>query len=258
MSVNYYSQQPPGWPGESGPAAQLHALQAPGRRAGVLQIVLGALALLMGGCFAIFAMPSFASQIASQPDVRIPDTSAAGLTPVEFIHLFCSIMAGIFIVVAVAFLVLGPFVRSSRPWAIVLSLIVTAVIEIFLLFSMVVGLVGGDQNGTSRLEGLVVSIPVVGAISLLILWLIQAWLSLKSIAAATAQWQQQYWQYQQAYAAHNPAAYGPGVYGPAGYGAQVPPQDGSQLPPQFPPAPPVPPPPPGIGPPPDFGPPPPQ
>ena len=185
---------------------------APARRAGIAMIVLGILALLMGGCFSVMgaSLPSLMSQMSpeqSEPIRRVE--TQFGMSPAKLM-----LAAGVVtLVIGALYIVLGALVRGGRMGAVICAIILTALVVHYMLLNMVVAAL--TQGGAIGACGagfvlLLFAVPLI--------WLIPALRSRNNLAMLQAQQQAQMWQYQQAQQAYGQG----GAYG-YGYPAQPPP-----------------------------------
>ena len=239
------SNYPPPYPGQpappspyAGPPAAYYgpppAAGSPAaRRAGSLMFVLGPVVLLMGGCFVFIAAalpamsrnPSTAQQV---DDLRAKMPMPNGVS-LETVLTVAGILIGL---PGIGLLVLAPFVRRGRTWAIVTTLIVDALVLLWLALNVLVAVahVGSDP---SNLFGGCLGVVFLAAFGLLLAWLIGALRNRGTGVDPYHQYLSQYYYHQQmaqAYGtAQQPPGYGQG--GGYGYGATPPPPPTDAAPP---------------------------
>jgi len=186
--------------------------RSPARRAAILMFVIGALMLCCGGFFALFGAILTPEMLAGSPQ-------AAQLQEIESqlgvsIKVFAFVMAGVMFVPALLFIGLGFWVRRGSAAAAIVSLVLTGLTVLFLLFNLVGSLVRGGPGANVVLGVCMIGIALA-LCSLLIAWLIGALRAAPQVAAMQQQYQMQYWQSQQT----PPPSYGAGGYG---YGTPAP------------------------------------
>lgn len=121
------------------PAAQL---LAPARRAGILLFLVGAGALVFGGCFGVMAVALLSPEFASNPDMQKALADTGVDMPTMRIVLF--VMAGLIAGFAVVAGVLGFFVRRGTVGPLVTALIVSGLATALMLLWLIGGLASGQ------------------------------------------------------------------------------------------------------------------
>jgi hypothetical protein len=190
----------------------------PARRAGILMIILGALVAVYAACNAIamFAVP--ADQLMRNNPMMTKE--AAQISP-DVLKTTGVIVSVLILLVGLAKIILGVFVRRNSGGAIVGGLILTA------LVTVVVGLfaVTFAFAGLAAPPAFVVSCLLFIPLALLVLelvWLVQAMRAGTQIRAMQAQYHAQFHQYQQQQQAYAQQY---------GYGQPMQPQPQAQQPP---------------------------
>ena len=236
-------------------------LLAPAKRAGVMMIVLGSLALTCGMCVLGAAGLPFDELPPEQKDLFRELEQQAGMPAKQMLTIYG---AGT-LVGGGLFLGLGIFVRRGGRGIVIASIVLVSATAIWFVKDLVsMAMLGGPAAAMAG--GACVSVVQIGLCALLLVWLAQALRAIPHLTAIAQQYQAQYWQYEQqrqAYAyghgtvpgSAQPQGYAPpqGYAAPQGY-APPPPQQPAQ-PPQAWPHPQVPPtaaPPPTAPPPPLF------
>jgi len=155
------------------------------RRAGLLMIVLGMAGLLFGGCMVgiAFMPPQFYEQLKAQSTAgRVP-------TPSEMT------MSGMIILVPSIILILfGAIVRTGRRWAVITSMVMTALLLAYFALMLVMILLAGGQAGivgTQLLASVAMFGVIIGAFTFQFLGLRAALRSIRELRE---------WQYAQWYA----------------------------------------------------------
>jgi hypothetical protein len=253
--VSYYPQPYPQPPYGASPAIDYSRfmppghddLLAPARRAGVLMMVLGVLISFMGACNGGSAMlltpEKMAENQAAMRELGWPDSP---IKP-ETARTMSAVGGGLTLLVGLAFVVTGVYVRRGTPAAVTTGLVLTGGVTLlvgglFLLF--VIGLVVSPVMAGAML--CVLAVPLALLVWLLV-WLVGAARNNSRVVYAKQQYQAQFYQYQQAYGGYaGGTPYPPSGYAPVGY-APPPPQPQQQATPSHPapqqPAPPAAPPP---------------
>ncbi len=236
---------------------------AAGRSAALWQTILGAILFLAGTCVVsvVWAAPdSFMNDVMRQQQTDLPPMQ--GFTPVQEIRLLASVACGMMIGAGALLLLFSFFVRKGGKASIILSLILNALIALFMLMNLASSFVQLAQ----RAAAIFPIVMLAGMLFVCGVTIVKLVAALRSAEPAQqlAMQQAYYWMMQQqqagAYGAgYGPAGYGSGGYGPSGYGSSgyvpqtpvPPPPAGMAFPPQPPPAPPAAPPPPASPTPPD-------
>ena len=215
---------PPAYPSPyAGPPAGQYLPPPPAgsmaaRRAGLLMFVLGPVVLLLGGCF--FCVAAALPMMAAQSPQQVEDLRAKLTLPPNISLAAFMAVAGVIVAVpGVALLSLAAFVRRGRRWAVVTSLVIAALVLLYVALNVLAALVHVTSDG-SNLVGGCLGVAVAAAFGLLVAWLIAA---LRAGPASTDPYQQylaQYYHHQQMAQAY---AAGQGGYGQGGgYGYAVP------------------------------------
>lgn len=223
-------QQPPyfGSPSPQPPGESPDDLLAPARRAGVLMIVIGALAVLCGLYVAwqsrnidsgeLYATPELQRQMQQNIDLFESQTGMAFRT-------LMLVMAFVPLAVGAVLGAMGFYVRGGSFGFIVASSILTGL----MLLATGAGLVLGALQGAMMGGPLVASAAVCqcgvpfALLSVLMYWLVRAMRGASRLALAHRNYQAQLWQYQQyqqAYLQNPPPQQAP----PTGMGYSHPPQ----------------------------------
>lgn len=199
---------------------------APARRAGVLMIILGALAMTCGTCALGFSYTPTDQLPAEQQEAFRQMEEQVGMSLMTYMR-----WAGAGLMVpGVAFVLIGVWVRRGTRAAIVTAMVAAGLAVLYFALGSVLMLVRGA--GIQACFQLVLVAPF----GLLIVWLAQAWRYAGALGASQSQYQAQYWQYlqqQQQYGQQYPA----GGYAPPPGQPPIAP-GGSPLPPPPPPPPP--------------------
>ena len=238
------SQYPPAYP--SGPIPYqtpgqqfdpLADLLAPAKRAGVLMIVFGGIAIACGLCFGLVGLAWDEVMRASNP------ADLANLMQLEVqlglsVRVMLLIVAGGSLVVGLLFLVLGIVTRGGGAVGIYGSMVVAVIVMGYIGINAIGLLALGGKTPPSTLAGGVCFTVVgLGTMVLLMIWLINAARNIRRIRELK-EYQQNYYLYaQQQQAGYPQSPYGQPVW--PGYPQQ--PQPPQQQPPQYPNWPPPPP-----------------
>jgi hypothetical protein len=230
-AVSYYPppySQPPYTP--AGPAVDYSQfappgqddLLAPARRAGILMAVLGMLVAFMGACNGGSALMLTPERMAeNQAAMRELGWPESPIKP-ETTRIASAITGGLTLLVGIAFVVNGVFVRRGTPAAVTTGLFLTGGLLLLvggLCLMAIIALLVSPMVAAGML--CIFLVPLLLLVWLMI-WLIAASKNSSRIAHAAQQYQAQYFQYQQhqqaygGYAAGAP--YPPAGYGPVGYG----------------------------------------
>lgn len=170
----------------------LDAALAPARRAGILMFILGGL-LFLGGVCCVGVGALLPQLMQQQPEAfRELENMPEGVT-IEMIRTAIIAVSAAGIVYALAFVVLGIFVRKGSTGAIITTLIMSVLAVLLLAFWTLSGLLGGSA-GNPMAAVCIFALPLALHV-LLIVWLIQAIRAGGEVAAARSQSMQQYWQY---------------------------------------------------------------
>jgi len=207
----------------------------PFRRAGILLIVLGAMALLFGFCvgtvFLVVPLEQFQAQGALPPELL-------NGTPLEMFRAAIFVMAGVIAFVGIVLIVLGIFVMRGSRGATIGGIIVCGLAALFGALQFINGVaIVATHPSAQFMGGACLAAVPLALEALAILWLAQALRSGKQMQMSQQQYLAQMWQMQQQQQAQNQTGYGYG-YGQGGYGyapLQAAPAPGS-VPPPAPPA----------------------
>jgi hypothetical protein len=183
-------------------------VMGPARRAGFLLFLLAGFALVGAlGCGAAGAM--FPQLIQERPDMldrlqRIPEMTPGLIRTMFFVG------AGIMLIVGVAQVILGIFVRRASKAAVIVAMILAIVAILWLLLNVLTALrsVAGDPS--AALGVCIAAIPL-SLYALLLVWLIGALKSAGAMQTIRDQYAAQYWQhaYQQQMYQQQTGAYPP-------------------------------------------------
>ena len=186
----------------------------PARRAGTLQIIVGALMIIFGLCagFFVWAMPL--DQFFKEANVPPP--------PGVDLHLLRAAIIGTVIlafVAAVCEIVLGFFVRRGGRGPAVASVVINVAIVLYLASGVIGNLAHVGSGSPQAALGVCFSIVPVALVGLLVAWLMQAVRGAAQVQAMREALQQQGWGQPPNYAQMvNPQqGYGPAM-GPQAYG----------------------------------------
>ena len=189
---SYYGQ-PPQSPAE---------LLAPARRAGVLMITLGVLFVLGGLCMAFAGTVISSGELATTPQGRqlqqqfdqLESQAGMSVRTLMLIAGACPLAAGALLGA------MGFFVRGGGMGAVITSMVLVAVLALFLGFILLAVLVQGVAGRAGGAE-FVGAVCVYGLplflLVLLLVWLIQAARASSKLEQARQQFQAQMWHYQQ-------------------------------------------------------------
>jgi len=167
---------------------------APARRASVLMFILGGLIVLPSFCCGAMGL-ALPGMMAQQPGL-FSEMSAAGMTP-EALQVTLVVVAGVALFIGVAMIVLGRFVRGGGIGPVVTSIVLVALIAIYLLLNGLGAVVLPNMTPPQKVLGCAMSVFGLAILGVLLLWLIQAAKAASRVATMKSQYQQQYWQYQQ-------------------------------------------------------------
>ncbi|HLL88093.1 MAG TPA: hypothetical protein VK324_02205 [Tepidisphaeraceae bacterium] len=191
---------------------------APAKRAGVLSIVLGVLALLAGTCLGAVAfvpLDQMDAQTQRQFDRIQAELDRAGVT-FQAMFLMMGLLAA---APGVALIVVGFLVRRGTRGVVVTALIMTGLLLLLIASATIAAVVEVARNPTAAI-GLVVYLVPLGLLALQLVWLVQALRNTSLVAARRQQLAAAYWQQPP----YGPATPYPGGYGqPYGHGYGPPP-----------------------------------
>jgi hypothetical protein len=177
------------------------------KRAGLLMILVGAVAVLFSLCMVGVGQMIRTTPLPPELTAKMQEMEANGISPTG---TFLA-MGAAFFIFACAEIILGIIVRSGKQAAIVLSLIGTAIVlALFGFLLLGVALSALSHMAPQAIAGLMIWLVPFGLMILQLIWLLAAKRARPNVVLAQQQYQAQYWQYQQ-----NMQAYG--------YGQQLPP-----------------------------------
>lgn len=188
-------------------------LLAPARRASVLMFVLGGLAVASALCCAgVGAM--LPRMMGENPAAFAEFRRLPNVTP-ETMQAVLVVMSAVVLLVGVAYLVLGAFVRAGRRGAIITSIVLSILAILLLGLNVATGLMQSFSRPQTAVGVVLLAVPLA-LLLLLVRWLLRA--ARAPDAALTQQYAAQYWQYQQQQAYAQQYGYGqppppPGTYG---------------------------------------------
>jgi hypothetical protein len=197
-------------------------LLGPARRAGALMMVLGALLAMFGACNGGSALVRSPESIAQeQQKMQAAGMLEAGMTP-ETMKTAAAVAGGLTLLVGIAFLVNGVYVRRASGAAITVGIVLagglTALTGMFLFVCVVMALRAPLMLGLAC----VFAVPF-GLLAWLDVWLIQAIRSNAQVNALRTQYQAQFAGYSQQYPGYAPNPYGYAYPPqPPGYGYPAP------------------------------------
>jgi hypothetical protein len=110
------------------------------------------------------------------------------------------------LLIAVAMIVLGRFVRRGSAAPAVTAIVLVAQIGLYLLLNAI-GLLVMKMQPAQVVMGMAITVLGLVLIGMLILWLIQAVMAAPRVALMKNQYQQQMWQYQQQQQMYQQQAY---------------------------------------------------
>ncbi len=183
---------------------QVQNLMAVFRRAGILMVVLGVLALLMGGCFG--AAAGLVRWERMQPDVVEMVREFESTTAISF-RAAMAVLSVMMVVPAVLMIVLGFFVRKGSRGAVIAGVVLAGLGLLFSLWNMVGSMTMG---GPQAMGGICMSLLMLAVLGLLMVWLVQALRAVGPLREAQTAYQGQYWQYMQSQQQMQAQAYGQG------------------------------------------------
>jgi hypothetical protein len=203
---------------------------APARRASVLMFIIGGLVLLCGGCLALSGQLVSVAQFPPEQAQVIQQFESQYKTSFQSAMIAFGV---ILLVLGLAYVLLGVFVRRGGMGSAVTSIVLTSLVSIFLLLEILSAFIG-PMAGPQAMAGACVFALALGAFVLLLGWLAQAVKASRYVAAARQHYQAQYLQYYQQQQAYSQGAYGyPAQQAPpaGGYNYGYPPGAGSGPPP---------------------------
>lgn len=170
-------------------------LLIPARRAGLLMVVLGALAAAGSGCLSVVVAAAWEQVLAASPDlVRAELANKQDLMQIVYVA-----MGVIGLLFGVGYIVLGIFVRRGGLEAAITALVLTIVATLLLLVNVIGSasmLFDTAANQATALMGVCMTGVPLALLVLLLVWLIEAVRNAPKIKAArqyqAAYWQQQY------------------------------------------------------------------
>lgn len=226
MDFNYYA-----------PAVDI---LAPARRAGIGLFVLAAFCMLCGACVGVAAWVGPIDRVIQQlqqAGYQFPATGGE-VSPEQVVRFAFAFMSVLGVLLGIALIVLGIFVRRGGKGAAITSLVICIPLVLLTLLDLVRS-VPMVLNTPVLLPGVLVGLIPLVLLGLVVTWLIQAIRAAPHLAAQQQQMMAQMWQYQQqqaAYGGYNQAAgspppayggYAPPPSAPVEPGAPNPPADGS-------------------------------
>jgi hypothetical protein len=176
---------------------------APAKKASIMLYVLGALVLLPSMCCGLVGL-SIPTMIAQQP-AAFSELSASGMTP-QAMQTVLIVGGVVGLLIAVAMIVLGRFVRRGSAAPAVTAIVLVALIGLYLLLNAI-GLLVMKMPPAQVVMGMAITVLGLVLIGMLILWLIQAVMAAPRVALMKNQYQQQMWQYQQQQQMYQQRAY---------------------------------------------------
>lgn len=161
------------------PHWQMPDPRAPAGRAGILMIVLGAMALLLAGCVGISAalIPTMRDNPQLAP--MLAELERGGLSAVTLMTIN-AVVTG---VIGLSFIFVGILVRRGTAAPVITALVLACLVLLLQLLGTVVMAVTG-QPGTAACQ-LVVIVPLV----ILVIMLVQATGKIRAVSAMTAMYQ---------------------------------------------------------------------
>jgi hypothetical protein len=172
-------------------------LQAPARRASVMLFVLGTLAVIVGVCAATFPWFLPVDQLIPPDAMTKLPQPPPGVSIDEIVHIGYTVVGVLAVIVGVALIVLGVFVRRGRRWACITALALCSLAISYFVLNLLLTL-AQSSLGIPRL--IVAGCFNLGVIALLLLalaWLVQALRMTSQGGLAQQQIQMQMWQLQQ-------------------------------------------------------------
>jgi hypothetical protein len=169
-------------------------LLRPAKRAGLLMIIIGAVTVMLAMC--MVGVGQLLKSMAVPPELaaQIQQLESKGITVGEYF----AVVGGIFLIFAIAEIVLGIFVRLGKTIAIILSMIGTSIVLILLALTILFAILGSlSQAGPQMIFGAILWFVPLVLLGLQLMWLIGASRGNSRVALAQQQYQAQYWQYQQ-------------------------------------------------------------
>jgi hypothetical protein len=180
----------------------------PAKRAGILMIIVGAIAILFATCMVGVGQMIRTVELPPELAAQLQQWESKGVSP----EAVFTAMGVAFLLFAVTQILLGLFVRRGKTFAIVFSLTGTSLVVVLLGLFVLSGAVNVLTHASPQmLVGLMVWIVPLGLLVLQLIWLIAALRGRRQVAFAQQQYQAQYWQYQQ------------NMQGYSGYGQAPPP-----------------------------------
>ena len=223
LGFDYYR---PGWDG-----------LAPARRASIVLWVVGGLTMLCGLCTATVGWVLPLDQMINQARSQMTPEQLNQLsdTNIELIRLGCKILGPVSLLVGIAMIVSGAFVRKGSRGGAITAIVACLLVCIWSVVSVLAGAVQAVHGAPAALLGMILWLLVGGLMVLTIYWLVQT-LRIGPGCLQQQQWQAQYWQ-------QHPQQFPGYGYGAPGAPAPQPPAPPPDSPPPQPPppAPPAPP-----------------
>jgi hypothetical protein len=147
---------------------------APARRAAILMYVVSGLALLCGGCMiaVVWAVPM--EQIVAAADMPLPDTSQLGVTTEQLLRIVYTVLGIAGFAGGLAYVILAIFVHRGSVAAIIISMIITALVLLWLALNVLVSLPQLLAQPLQALLALLVLGVPASLLVVLLMWLIQA------------------------------------------------------------------------------------
>jgi hypothetical protein len=167
--------------------------RGPAKRAGLLMIIVGAIATLFALCMVGVTQILRTTTLPPELAAQMHQMESNGVTAAA---IFMT-MGVAFFIFAVLEIVLGLFVRTGNTVAIGLSLIGTAVVLVIFAVFVLVGTANALMHAPQAVAGLMIWLVPLALLVLQLIWLITAIRAAPRMAMAQQQYQAQLWQYQQ-------------------------------------------------------------
>jgi hypothetical protein len=172
----------------------------PAKRAGLLMIIVGAIAICFAACMAGVGQMLRTVTLPPELAAQMQQWEAKGISP----EMVFTSMAVAFLIYAVLQIVLGFFVRTGRTFPIIFSLTGTSIVLVIFGLFVFTGAVNALTHASPQmLAGFAIWLVPLALLVLQLVWLFAALRARSHVALAQQQYQAQYWQYQQ-----NMQAYG--------------------------------------------------
>lgn len=169
---------------------------APGRRAGTLMFILGALGLACSLCLGLVMALAPIDKFVAQSGMQLPSSQEIGMSVESFLRVMYGIIAVVSLLFALILIILAFFVRRGSFAATVAAIVVDGLVLLILLINSITAIAQLASAPANALMGIAMIIFLAGGFGLLLVWLIQAIKATAALRDARLQYQQQYAHYQ--------------------------------------------------------------